>query len=68
MQWSALTEETQKNQLAQTGFRFIKNNNNNKGGAITCRPSPLYQRCTAAKDGQLQGGLFQQTYAVECID
>ena len=25
MQWSALTEEKQKNQLAQTEFRFIKN-------------------------------------------
>jgi hypothetical protein len=53
MQWSLLTEEKQKNQLAQTEFRFIKNK---KGGAITRRSSPLYQRCTAAKDGQLQGG------------
>ena len=25
MQWSALTEEKKKNQLAQTEFRFIKN-------------------------------------------
>jgi hypothetical protein len=25
MQWSHLTEEKQKNQLAQTEFRFIKN-------------------------------------------
>jgi len=25
MQWSVLTEEKQKNQLAQTEFRFIKN-------------------------------------------
>jgi hypothetical protein len=25
MQWSLLTEEKQKNQLAQTEFRFIKN-------------------------------------------
>ena len=31
MQWSALTEEKQKNQLAQTEFRFINNNDNNKG-------------------------------------
>ena len=30
MQWSVLTEEKKKNQLAQTEFRFIKNNNNNK--------------------------------------
>jgi len=34
MQWSLLTEEKQKNQLAQTEFRFIKNNNNNKGGQL----------------------------------
>ena len=34
MQWSPLTEEKQKNELAQTEFRFIKtiNNNNNKRG------------------------------------
>jgi hypothetical protein len=33
MQWSALTEEKQKNQLSKKEFRFIKNNNNNsKGG------------------------------------
>jgi hypothetical protein len=30
MQWSALTEKKEKNQLAQTEFRFIKKNNNNK--------------------------------------
>ena len=29
---------------------------------------PPYQRCTAAKDGQLQGGLVQQKNAVECVD
>jgi hypothetical protein len=34
MQWSLLTEEKQKNQLAQTEFRFIKNNNNKKGGRV----------------------------------
>ena len=34
MQWSALTEGKQKNQLAQTEFRFIKNNNNNTGGQL----------------------------------
>jgi hypothetical protein len=31
MQWSKVTEEKQKNQLAQAEFRFIKNNNNNEG-------------------------------------
>jgi hypothetical protein len=31
MQWSVLTEEKQKNELAQKEFRFIKNNNHNKG-------------------------------------
>ena len=34
MQWIALTEEKKKNQLAQTEFRFIKNNNNNTGGQV----------------------------------
>ena len=34
MQWSVLTEEKQKNQLAQTEFRLIKSNNNNKGGQL----------------------------------
>ena len=31
MQWGALTEGKQTNELAQTLFRFIKNNDNNKG-------------------------------------
>jgi hypothetical protein len=31
MQWSVLTEEKKKNQLAQTEFRFIKKNE--KGGS-----------------------------------
>ena len=31
MQWSALTEDKKKNQLAQTEFRFIKKN---KGGQL----------------------------------
>jgi hypothetical protein len=31
MQWSPLSEEKQKNQLAQTEFRFIKKN---KGGQL----------------------------------
>ena len=56
MQWSALTEAKKKNQLAQTEFRFI-NTTIIIRGAITGRPSPLYQRCTAAKDGKFQRGL-----------
>ncbi len=32
MQWSVLTEEKQKNQLAQKEFRFIKKSN--KGGQL----------------------------------
>ena len=32
MQWSELTEEKKKNQLAQTEFRFIKKKN--KGGQL----------------------------------
>ena len=65
MQCSALTAEKQKNQLAQTEFRFIKNNITTIRGAITLRSSPLYQRCTAAKDGKLQRGRREQTNAVE---
>ena len=38
------------------------------GGPITVGPSPLYQRCTAAKDGKLQRGRCEQTDAVECFD
>ena len=38
------------------------------GGAITIGPSPPNQRCTAAKDGQLQGGPSEQRDAVECLD
>jgi hypothetical protein len=57
MQWSALTEEKQKNQLAANIVSLHKSNNNNKGGAITCSPPPLYQRCTATKDGKLQNDL-----------
>ena len=75
MQWSVLTEEKKKNQLAQKEFRFIKttiNNDDNKlivnAKAITRSASPLYQRCTAAKDGKLQGGHLEQTNAVECVD
>jgi hypothetical protein len=52
MQWGALTEEKQKNQLSQKEFHFIKTIiRNNVGGAITRRSSPPHQRCTAAKDG-----------------
>jgi hypothetical protein len=118
MQWSVLTEEKQKNQLAQTEFRFIKtiiiirggnyptffaltsalhcskrrqisrwpwradrcsgvcclkeskriNLRKTKAAAITCRPSPLYQRCTAAKNGKVQGRHCQQRNAVEFFD
>jgi hypothetical protein len=32
MQWSVLTEEKQKNQLARTEFQLIKNNNSKGGG------------------------------------
>jgi hypothetical protein len=68
MQWSGLTEEKRKNELAQKEFRFIKTIIIILRRAITLRPSPLYQRCTAAKDGKLQGGLREQRDAVECID
>ena len=70
MQWSGLTEGKQKNKLAQTWFRFIKTITIIKEGASTSSlsPSPLYQRCTAAKDGKLQGGHNEQIHAVESID
>jgi hypothetical protein len=56
MQWGALTEGKQKIELAQKEFRFIKTIIIIRGGAITRRPSPLYQRCTGAKGGKLQVG------------
>ncbi len=70
-QWNALTEQKQKNKLAKkVQFRFTQTVTiiRWKGGTITCCSSPLYQRCTAAKDGKLQGGLVKQTNAVECFD
>jgi hypothetical protein len=54
MQWSVVTEEKQKNELAQAQFRCI-NTQTIIRGAITDSPSPLYQLCTAAKDGNFQG-------------
>jgi hypothetical protein len=36
--------------------------------AITFCPLPVHQRCTAAKDGKLQGGLIQQNNAMEFVD
>ena len=51
MQRGALTEGKQKNKLAQKEFRFIKTTIMIRAAAITLRSSPLYQRCTAAKDG-----------------
>ena len=71
LQWGPWTEETegkQTNELAQKEFRFIKTMIIIMRGAITCLPSPLYQRCTAAKDSKLQGGHCKQTNAVGCID
>ena len=44
MQWSALTEEKQKNQLAQTQFRFIKTIIIIRGGNYV----PLSFACTSA--------------------
>jgi hypothetical protein len=67
MQRRPLTERKQKNQLAQTSFRFIQTATI-RAGAITCGSSPAHQRCPAATDGTLQGGLYQQTNAVEFLD
>jgi hypothetical protein len=41
MQWSALTEEKQKNQLSKKEFRFIKTITRIRGVITSC-PSPLY--------------------------
>jgi hypothetical protein len=68
MQWSGLAEEKQKNQLAETYFRFIKTTITMRAVANTRRPSRPHQRCTAAKDNKLQGGLSKQINAVECVD
>ncbi len=68
MQWSELTEKKQKDELAQTEFRFVKTITIIWAAAITRSPSPLYQRCTAAKDGKLQDSLREQTNAVKCVD
>ena len=69
MQWSVLTEGKRKNELAnKTEVRFEKTTIIIRGGVITFGPSPLYQRCTAAKDGQLQGDHGQQTKSVGCFD
>ena len=69
MQWSVLTKDKQKNELAQTEFIII-----GIRGAITCvtrhgtcSSSPLYQHCTAAKDGQFQDGHIELINAAESI-
>ncbi len=67
-QCSLFPEEKQKNELAKKEFRFIKPITIIRGGNLTPSPSPLYLRCTAAKDGKLQGGLLKQRNAVECLD
>jgi hypothetical protein len=55
MQWSTVAEEKQKNQLAQTEFHFIRTIIIMSAEEITISPPPLYQRCTGAKGGKLQG-------------
>ena len=65
MQWGFLTEEKQKNQLTQTEFRVIKPILKIRAGVITSGFLLPHQHCTAAKDRKLQGGLVQQSNAVE---
>jgi hypothetical protein len=67
MQWSLTTEEKQQNQLVQAEFHFITTRVTIKAAAITRYPSPPHQRCTGAKDGKFQGGLFEQSNAVEFV-
>jgi hypothetical protein len=66
MQWSHLTEGNKRINLLKQS-RFIKIIIVIRGGAITRWSSPLYQRCTAAKDGKLQGRLWKKSNAVECV-
>jgi hypothetical protein len=69
MQCSVLTEERQKNELAQKERRLIKTTTTSTAAAaITLSSSPAHQRCTASKDGKFQGGHFQQINAVEFVD
>jgi hypothetical protein len=64
MQCSKSSEEKQKNQIAQTEFRFITTKIMMSGVITALVPS--IQRCTAAKDGKFQDGLLWQTKAVVC--
>jgi hypothetical protein len=48
MQWSVLTEEKQKNQLAQTEFRFIKTIITLRAAAITQLPAVLHLHISVA--------------------
>ncbi len=68
MQWSGLAEEKQKNQIAQTEFRFKKTIIIRKAAAITRGHLPPHQRYTRVKDGKFQGGHSQQSDAMECFD
>jgi hypothetical protein len=43
MQWSATTEERQKESTCANRVSLHKSNNNNKRGAITMCPSPSHQ-------------------------
>jgi hypothetical protein len=65
VQWSALTEEKERNQRAQTEFRLTQTTIIIRAAAVTIRSSPAHQRCSQAKDGKPQGGLLKQTNAVE---
>jgi hypothetical protein len=53
--------------MLQTEFRFIRKIIVMRVAAITRGPSPLSQRYTGAKDGKCQGGLREQSNAVESI-
>jgi hypothetical protein len=61
-QWGLATEEKQNNQncanfhFAKAIIIIIKT----RAVAITRCPSPLYQHCTAAKDGKIQGCQSEQ--------
>jgi hypothetical protein len=82
MEWSPFTTEKQKNELAQTEFRFFLKNTNNKitqqqqkyernnhtGGVNTLCFLRPHERCTGAEDGRCQRLLRKQINVMEYLD
>ena len=57
IKWSVLTEENQKNQLAQSWtFDSYQTTMIQGAGAVTCGLSPAHPRCAAKANGRVQRG------------